>query len=135
MSLFDDLRELGETAEVHRLAGHVSSGGHHNPVFHGAETIDCIIRPWQSDVGTQADEGYTGQTPGFKVFVDPDLNLGRGDRLVYRNGDLRLSNPHYDQTHGLERWDGRTDERRLRLASDIADGVEITPPDRGEGDL
>lgn len=127
-TMFDSLSTMGEDVTLHRLQGYVSSGGHHSPVFAGASTQRVVVRPWESDVMQQGSEGATGQTTGHKVYAPASLNLKRGDRIHYRDGEFKLMNPQYDQLNDLERWDMKEDDRQFRLASNVADGVEIEPP-------
>lgn len=127
--MYDEIAELGGPVDLHRLAGHVATGGHHMAVFEPAEEIHCIIRPYEEDVGEQLEGGYSGQTPGYKIYVSDGTDLDRDDRLAYRGDGLRLSNPQYDQLFDLQRWDGREDERQFRLTTEVAAGVDIIPPE------
>lgn len=127
-TMFDSLATMGDDVTLHRLQGYVSGGGHHSPVFAGGSSQRLVVRPWESDNTGQASEGATGQTTGHKVYAPAGLNLKVGDRIHYRGGAFKLMNPHYDQLNDLERWDAKEDDREFRLASDVASGVEIEPP-------
>ena len=128
--MIDEFRELQQTVTLHRLAGYISTGGHHSEVFHGEEPLQVLIRPWQSDMAQQEPSGYTGETPGVKAYTYPGSNLGRGDRIVWKGEHFRLMNPQNDPVHGAQRWDLQTDERQLRLAAEMDEDVNIEPPDR-----
>lgn len=132
-SLFDSINELsgGDTVTRYPYRGYISTGGHHMHVFDAAEEITAVVRPWQSDMGQQANEGMTGQTPGVKIYVPEGHGLTREDRIEYNGGAFRMQNPQFDQMAGLERWDGQTDERTRRLYDDLDPALqdEIQPPD------
>lgn len=130
---FDSLAELGDDATLYRLVGYADSGGHHSSVFADPEEIRLVIRPWQSDFMRVAEEGQTGQTPGVKVYSKTDHELKRDDRIEYKGQHFRLMNPQYDQLNELQRWDGQTDERQLRLESEVHEDREIHEPDEGFG--
>lgn len=131
--MFESLATMGGDVDLHRLMGHISAGGHHSPVFSGAEAVKTVIRPWESDMSQQANEGATGQTVGKKVYVPEGLNLKRGDVIMYRDGRFKLMNPQYCQFNGIERWDAKEDDRDFRLASNVPDHIEIEPPQSDYG--
>lgn len=134
-SMWSSIKDLGAPGTLHRFKGYISTGGHHMHVFEPAESVDIVVRPWQSDMSSQANEGMTGQTPGIKVYPDPAADLDRDDRIVFRDEHFRIQNPQYDQTFGIERWDGQEDEREFRLYGNLDDALksELEPPESGGG--
>lgn len=133
-SFFDSLKTMGEDVTLHRYQGFTSAGGHERHIFAAAETISVLVRPWESDMRQQVDEGDAGQTVGMKLYAEQSLNLKRGDRIEYRNGEFRIMNPQYDQLNDLERWDIKEDDRTLVLESSLATGTEVQPPQSDFGD-
>lgn len=120
-TLWDALDGLQhEDADLYRLEAHITSGGYSMDVFAAEpDRIEAIILPWQSDMDRVVDEGQLGHTPGLKAYVDPDLDIGRNDRVHYKGGAFRVANPQYNAARGVVRLDLRTDDREFTQTSDV----------------
>lgn len=119
-------------ATLYRLLGIADTAGHHEAVFEADEAVSVIVRPWESDMSAVAGEAQTGHTPGVKIYANPDDELTRDDRVHHNGQAFRLENPQTDSLMEIERWDGKDDERDLIMSDEIADGVEIHPPEERE---
>lgn len=119
--MFAELKDMGgaEPIDLYRLEGYADAGGHTGAVFTGPESVELVIRPWQSDMNQVQNEGQSGQTPGFKVYAPESAGLKRDDRIHWKDGPFRLMNPQFDELWKLERWDAQTDERQLLHLDDV----------------
>lgn len=135
MSLFDALLDLrgADSATVNRLVGYADVSGHRYAVFGEAEPVTVVIRPWQTPGQRVAEGGQTGRSEHYRVYATDAHGFTRDDRLNWRGDHLRLTNPEYSEHESMVRWTAQTDERELRLESDVADEHEITPPEEGAG--
>ena len=133
------MKQLQGADEVllHRLVGRDTSGGHNIDIFEDEpEEFDAVIRPWQDDIDAVEETGQTGHTPGLKMYVTNEMDIGRNDRVIYNGGHFRVVNPQIDTLNNFSRYDLRTDERELRTESDVHDDIDLEEPDRdGYGDI
>lgn len=134
IDMWSHLKKLGEAADVelYKLVGRDRSGGHSADVFanNPPVALECVVRPWQQDLNRMADEGQTGHTPGFKMYVSASANVARNDRVHWDGGAFRVVNPQHDDMADIVRWDIRTDDRELIHESDVPTQVDLEPPNR-----
>lgn len=120
------LKRLGEPIEVYKSVGIVRTGGYVRHIFADQpEQVDAVIRPFVSDAPHLEQEGSTGNTDEYRLYIDSDVGLDRYDRVVYNDTHLRAVSPSYDQLNHVDRFTIREDDREFLQAADVDEANEI----------